>query len=184
MSALAQGVPADLLGEDAQYWIGNKTQLHDELARLLRRQAQLVGFYAKLTVNYDQSLAEMIAAGKYDWVNGDITQKNFPVKGKGQVELPLELVHFGRLVGSDEVLAECERRGLRAATLPELLALGAAYPDPQRQFPIVALGSSWRDRVGDRFVPLLAVDGRGRGLRLRWFEGEWRDYDRFLAVRK
>jgi hypothetical protein len=82
------------------------------------------------------------------------------------------------------VLKEFEARGLRAATLPELLAFGATYPEKQREFPIVALRSVWQNRDGLRCVPCLDRDGSKRMLGLRWLGRRWLDDCRFAAVRK
>lgn len=136
-----------------------------------------------VTVNYDQSLKDMIAAGRYDYVNADITAKNFPINARGKTEVAIELVHFDRRMTSEEVLSEFDKRGLRAAILFEGLAFAAANPDLQRQFPIVFLGSV-RDWLGYRDVPCLGRDGSGRGLYLSWFEVGWGEPSRFAAVRK
>jgi len=75
---------------------------------------------------------------------------------------------------------------LRPATLPELLAFGAKYPDKQKEFPIMALGSVWIDPDGDRRVHSLGwVEGE-RELHLGWDKPGyvWGDYCRFLAVSK
>ena len=139
----------------------------------------------KVLVDYGQTLQQMIANGKYDYANSDITASNFPTQGSGQQNVVVELVHFGRDMASEAVLKEFEARGLRVATLPELLAFGATYPEKQREFPIVALGSVWRDRSGDhRYVPYLCGNGSERLLSLRWDDGRWDDSCRFAAVRK
>lgn len=138
-----------------------------------------------VVVDYDLSLADMIATGIYDWTNSDITAEHFPFIGEGKAEMAIELVHFGRIIeDGDECLRELDKMGLRAATLPELLAFGAKYPDMQRRFPVVALGSIWQRRDGDRNVPALWERDRGRRLDLRWFEHRWREHCRFAAVRK
>jgi hypothetical protein len=138
-----------------------------------------------VTVNYAQTLEEMIAAGKYDWLKSDIKAKNFPVDGKGTSAVNIELVHFNRTMHSDEALAELNKMGLlRPANLPELLAFGATYPDKQREFPIVALGSVWRGHGGGRGVACLDCGGSERRLLLRWGEFGWRARYRFAAVRK
>ncbi|MFH1286602.1 MAG: hypothetical protein ABII02_02525 [Candidatus Magasanikbacteria bacterium] len=137
-----------------------------------------------LTVDYDQSLAQMIEAGSYDWVNSNIIETKFQSQGSGQVEIEVVLVHLNKVVKSEEVLRELDRQGLRAATLQELLALGAAHPELQRQFPILALGSSWRDPDGFRYVPYLGRYGDERDLDLHWFEYGWHEVYRFLAVRQ
>lgn len=97
-----------------------------------------------VTINYDASLADMIRTGRYDWVNPNITEKNFPVKGKGIKEVVIELTRFNRLISSDDALSELEKRGLRPATIEEFLAFGAAYPEVQQGSQTVTLGSVWR----------------------------------------
>ena len=137
-----------------------------------------------VTVDYGMSLADMIAAGRYDWTNSDITAKHFPVKGEGKAEVEIQLVHFDRVMGSDDVIRELDKMGLRPAAIEELLAFGAKYPDVQREFPIVALKSVWRSAFGYRYVACLSGDGSGRDLHLRWFGFGWSEFCRFAAVRK
>ena len=135
-------------------------------------------------VNYDLSLREMIRAGKYDYTNEDITAQNFPVKGSGQEKVAIELVHFNRDMEAKEVLKEFEKKGLRPATLAELLAFGVAYPEQQRDFPIVELGSVWKGRDGDRLVAYLWGSGSDRELDLDWRGRGWDAQCRFAGVRK
>ncbi|MBI1956993.1 MAG: hypothetical protein HYS44_00845 [Candidatus Niyogibacteria bacterium] len=137
-----------------------------------------------VTVNYGLSLAEMIAAGHYDWVNNDITAKRFPVKGEGVVNVEIQLVHLNCTMESDDILRELDTMGLRPATIEELLAFGAKYPDIQCEFPIVALGSVCRRVLGHRRVPCLGWNGAGRRLGLYWFGLRWSGGCRFAAVRK
>lgn len=140
-----------------------------------------------LTVDYSKNLKEMIAAGKYDRTNSDITEKHFPLptelNGK-KVESSSKLFHFNRSISSKDAISEMDKVGYRPATLAELLALGESQPDLQRQFPIIALGSVWHHASGRRVVPGLDVDGIGRKLDLYWFDGDWGAHYRFLAVRK
>jgi len=144
----------------------------------------------KVVVDYGQPLDEMIAAGKYDgYINSDITEKHFPIPKipaglPAKVKLNLELVHFNKVMTSDQVLAELKKQGLRPATLPELLAFGAAYPDKQRESPIVALGSVWRLPDGYRYVPCLWSFADERDLNLSWFGDGWNEFYRFLVVRE
>lgn len=138
----------------------------------------------QITVDYGLSLAEMIKTGKYDWVNDSITVEHFPLTGEGKVDLEVQLVHFKRLVESGEAIKEMDGMGLRALTLPELLAFGAKFPEMQREFPVIALGSVWRRRDGYRCVPVLWECVRERGLDLSWFESRWDAGYRFAAVRK
>ena len=136
-----------------------------------------------VTVNYDLSVESMVAHGKYDWKDDNITTKNFPTTRKGEANLVLELVHFNKALTSEEVLKELDKRGLRPAELHELLAFGEKYPDIQRQLPVIALGSVWQYWDGDRYVPYLR-DGGERDLDLYWIDYGWGEDCRFAAVRK
>jgi hypothetical protein len=77
-----------------------------------------------------------------------------------------------------------KKNNLRPVTLPELIAFSIAYPNLQRQFPIVAFGSVWQDRDSGRSVPYLWVGYDCRYLSLYWRAVGWDDGYRFLAVRK
>lgn len=137
-----------------------------------------------VTVNRDRSIADGIKAGKYNWSNDSINDKNFPRSGKGTEEAEIILVHFDKLMSTDKVLKELDKRNLRPADLQELLAIGEQHPDKQRQFPIIALASVWRDPGGRRFVPYLGRLGSIRRLDLDWIDDDWSDICRFAAVRK
>ncbi|MFZ2189513.1 MAG: hypothetical protein WA057_01435 [Candidatus Magasanikiibacteriota bacterium] len=140
-----------------------------------------------VSVDYGKSVKEMVAAGRYDWSNDDINDTNFKVNGNGVVTIDLELVHLNKTASSEDVLSYFEQNGLRPATLAELLAFGATYPEIQREFPIVCVDketSSWVGPGGYRNVPYLSRCVSGRGLGLCWFGGGWGGVCRFLAVRK
>jgi len=137
-----------------------------------------------LSVNYRRSVEDAVKAGRYDWTKSDITSRNFPTKRKGTAEVAVELVHFNRSISTDEALSELDRMGYRPAELHELLAFGEKYPEVQREFPVVALGSVWQYRYGDRRVPYLFRLGSERYLNLYWFGDDGGGVFRFAAVRK
>ena len=140
-----------------------------------------------LTVDYSRTVQEMINVGNYGWTNSDITEKHFPLptelNGK-QVSVSTKLFHFNRSISSKDAISEMDKGGFRPATLAELLALGKAHPELQKEFPIVALGSVWRDASDDRLVPVLSFGGSRRRLGLNWFDSDWLVRYRFLGVRK
>ena len=140
-----------------------------------------------VSIDYTMSLKEMIKAGNYNWKNDDITDAHFPITGEGTADVKLRLICLARTATTKEVEEHLTAMDLRSATLAELLAFGATYPDKQREFPIVALGSSWVGPGSNRGVPCLdrGSDGR-RGLGLDWDApgDEWGDYYGFLAVSK
>ncbi len=177
------GAIPDLTFEEAQAIIGRKGPLVAEIRDVFaKRRLNTTPF--TVTVDYTQTVEEMVQAGKYDWKNSDISSKNFPVKRREPGKVEVHLIHFNRAISSDDAIKELDRMGFRLAELPELLALGAQHPDEQKKYPIIALGSVWQDPGGDRDVPYLVRNDSGRGLSLGWFEGGWGEDYRFAAVRK
>lgn len=136
-----------------------------------------------LDVDYDRSLAGQIAAGGYEHANAFLTEALFPVRGHGRADVHATLVCLGRAASTAEVLAELELPGLRLGGIAELLALGAARPELQRSFPIVALGSAASYPSGYRRIPFLWGSPRVRLLDLRWDEHSWGPNIRFLTTR-
>lgn len=92
--------------------------------------------------------------------------------------------HFGVRMTSDAVIAWADENGYRVATHKEAIAFAAKNPELQRQYWIVALGSSALRDDGNRFVAVLGSVGRRRILDGNWFGGGWGGGDRFLLVRK
>lgn len=144
-----------------------------------------VGGVFPFTVNYFLTVAEMVEAGHYDWKNSDVNNRNFPHdRSRGTEEVTAELIHFDRDISTDDALLELARLGYRPATNAELLAFGAKYPEKQREFSIIQLGSVWVGSGGDRDVSYLDGGGSERRLDVRWADYVWLGHCRFLAVRK
>jgi hypothetical protein len=141
----------------------------------------------RLTTDYSQPLEAMIACGHYDWKNDDITPKRFPLKGEGIVEVEACLFHFNREIESKDAIKAIESADKdnpwSASQIEHILAFGAFFPEEQRKFPIIGLGSVAEIR-GDRYVPALWKLGSKRSLDLSWFGSRWFGHCRFLAVRK
>lgn len=138
-----------------------------------------------IIVDYGQTLSQMIKAGNYVWTNSDIKSENFPIVETSKAEVETVLVHLNKKVSTEHVLKHLDSLGLRPATIAELLAFGAKYPDVQRQFSVVALGSVWVLPNGNRHVPYLCEGGHERGLGLGWYDCiGWSGLCRFLAVSK
>ena len=137
-----------------------------------------------VVVDYSRSLAQMIRGGNYDSFNSDITPKHFPVSGRGRHEVSVVLLRFNREMKPDEVITEMDQQDYRPAAIEELLALGEAYPNLQRKFLIVALGSILRTSNGNRCAPCLSGRMNERRLNFFWLENVWFSNYRSLAVRK
>lgn len=98
-------------------------------------------------------------------------------------EIEFELVHLNKDASTDTARAELDKRELRPALYEELLAFAAKYPELQKQFPIVALGSVCR-YGGNLGSPYVNRSGAERGLGFGWLGRDWSGGCRFLAVRK
>ena len=139
-----------------------------------------------LTVDYSKSIEQMIAAGHYDWVNEEIISERFPNSSNGIVECEARYFYLGHAASSGNAIKVIEDHDLNNPWMPanieHILSLGTNFPNEQRLFPIVALGSIAVIR-GDRDVPYLYLIGNNRRLDLRWWEDGWSSSCRFLAVR-
>lgn len=113
---------------------------------------------------------------KFDWVNSDITEENFPIEKvrKGDYRL----YHFDKPISSEDVLKEMEKEGYSPANIYELLS----WRDWNNKDWVVALGSSCV-LDGDRHVAYLYRYGSERYVNLYWWSYGWCGGYRFLAVR-
>lgn len=157
----------------------------------------VLGPYA-VHVNRAFTFVQMIETGGYDNRNRavkEITDECFPMDRAGtlEVEKELFLVPPSRngLTTTTEWKTELEANGWVLEQAPELLALGAKYPDLQLEYCIFAFGSSCRnphDHLHRFPVPALWSDNGfdGRGVGVLWCEpdGSWSTYNRALVSRK
>lgn len=129
---------------------------------------KLLGLHAlsmQINVDCSLSLEEMISACRCDWVRGDITSRWFPVLGKGKKTLRVEIVHLNCDISPEAAIAEISKKGARPASIEELLAFGASFPEIQRRFRVVALGSFFQVQ-GAYNIPYLGMGSDGRSLDL------------------
>jgi hypothetical protein len=178
-------VEADMLGTYLRFVEETRKEIisAEQVQALIEGKDEALGIF-KVTVDYGQTLEQMIAAGKYDGVIRYITPEHFPILGGDKVERELVLVHLNKVATTDEVLAELDRRGLRPAKIEELLVLGALRPELQREFPLVAIGSHWLSPDGYRRFVSLGWRGSERQVLGLFWSDDWAGFCRFLAVRK
>jgi hypothetical protein len=138
----------------------------------------------RLVLDYGQSPEQMIAGGRYDWKAGIIAAA-FPISGAGVVEFDARYFHFNRDISSEKASEEMKKTGWESAKIEHLLCFGEKYPNEQRNFPIVALGSV-AEVDGERRVPTIGMYCSDRDLNLHPFDVKWGAWGnvRFLAVRK
>lgn len=125
-------------------------------------------------------LATLIEPLDLDYINPDFTDEHFPYEDKGQGDVMLFHTK-DKYLSAEEVLKRMNIKGLRPATLHEMLAW--AKDNWKDEFVVVALGSVWTDRDGDRHVACLDQDGSLRDLDLSWCDDDWNEFCRFAAVK-
>ena len=126
------------------------------------------------------TLESLIEKNKFDWVNPNITSKNFPLQGK--VEPVEEILYFNEIFSTDEILKRLDERGYRPVTVYELLTWSQKSWNG-KDF-VVALGSVWQRAPGHRRVACL-YEGASRRPRYLFWDGlDWLEVCRFAAVKK
>lgn len=128
-----------------------------------------------------KDLDKQIKDLKFNWFNDCINSKNFKSINKdGKKEC--KIFHFAKYISSENAIKEMKKENFKPADVFDLLAFQKKFSD--NRVLIVALGSIWSDSYGDRHVPCLSVRGGKRRLILNYFDYDWDDDYRFLAVRK
>lgn len=136
-----------------------------------------------ITVASDLALEQRIALGKYVWINSDINEKRFPHDTTTVGEWEYDLYYPNRDISSEDAVASAEVDGWIVAKAEHLLAYGESFPEEQRKYPIIALGSVCEVGGYRCVLGLWDVDGRRR-LCLSYWSGGWGSDCRFLRVRK
>lgn len=105
--------------------------------RLIESQKYLV------SMDYGGSIEDLVRAGNYSRANSEINSQNFPTDQGGSRELTMTLIRLEPRTRTplSTLVAEQEKKGLRAATISELLFLGKTYPELPGSLSIVGLGS-------------------------------------------
>jgi len=167
----------------------------DSIIDTVAKQLAMVGAMQRnayvVSVNYDLAHDAQIEEATFDWVtdydNNLIrkppTEHRSPLP-KGTVEQRIMLVLLGRDARREEIIAEMDTLNVRPVLSPEFLALTTAYPDLQRKFPLVGLGSVWVGSGKSRRFLYACGDSDSRDLDLDWIGGKWRGDCRFPAVRQ
>lgn len=198
IAATLIGAIPDLTFDEAQAAIGDKGSLISGVEETFERfrirpdappsfpEPSAEMFTVSVPYAGSKTIARLLKAGEYNWQNENITDRNFPTGDKsGEETVELHAVHFNRpFKNGDEVIRALDEAGFTPALPAHVLALGAAKPDLQRQFPIAALGQFWVDSGGGRRVVTLGGFVGDRGARLSWFGFDWGGGWRFLAIRK
>ncbi len=141
-------------------------------------------------------IRQAVNMGKYDWINLNIHEDNFDIEPGNSV---ISIIEFKRLISTEDAIKAIEELNMRPANIGELLGLGSEYPELQNAFPIVALGSTLKDKqeemmnvnpftgaeVNDQDMVACIQKKEGcRRLNLHFTHGLWNEDVRFAAVAK
>ena len=156
--------------------------------QVIKEMARLVAEVRVFTVNYNRGIEHSCQAGRYDYVDRNVSSANFGCKDyDGKIPRVMTLVRLDRDATTEEVRQYMSERNLRPANINELLAFGEAEPSLQWKFTIIALGSTWNDGTRS-YVAVLTADVRERILAIRTETGTWSscdsapDFNRFLGI--
>ncbi|MDQ1281733.1 MAG: hypothetical protein QG630_84 [Patescibacteria group bacterium] len=129
------------------------------------------------------SFKERILAGNYSWINYLLTESDFPNKPIIVGEWAFRLIHRNKNIEFEEAQRLCLCDGWQTARFEHLLALGEKFPEMQKEFPIVALGSLFNIQGGSDVPILLSYKSQ----RILTLNSKHRNFGRdihFLSVHK
>lgn len=137
-------------------------------------------------INYNVNLEDMIIKGRYVEVDRSINEKKFPKDSiilnncfeEENCDILVKIFYFSSNCSTKSIIEKMEESGYRPASLLELLFFGEAYPNLQKTFPIVSLGSINKNQR----VAMLDFITFGRILTTIKFDHKWTNQS-FLAVR-
>lgn len=125
-----------------------------------------------------------MAAGNYGYAHSCVTSDNFPVRSTSPTVREIVLLAFDREVSSEDAIAEATRHDLARPEYEDALYFGAAYPDVQRERPVVFLHEPWLGFFGRRDVVCLWTNAGRRELGLVGFDDPRARDDRLAFVRR
>jgi len=167
-------------GDDEMNRIHTDCDLRQRLAQMIVGQSVPTSggtVTSELTVSVDhtRTVEEMMSAGGYNDYSRNITSQNFPHQREGIEAVTLKLIRFDRVMTTRELEQVLPSFG-DPSDMDDMLALGAKFPDRQRQDLLVFLGASWVSPGGGRGVGCLRGGALFRrcglalaGPRYRWY---------------
>jgi hypothetical protein len=125
----------------------------------------------RITTGDGRSTEDLVEAGGYAYAHSCVFSDNFPARHfGGPWAREIVLLEFDRDVGADEAIEEAGKLGLERPKYEDALYFGVAYPDVQRERPIVFLHDPWHGYFGRRDVLLLWTNAGSRELGLEGFD--------------
>ena len=148
-----------------------------------------VGVDYSISVDYGKSIKEMLLAGSYYFDDERTFDDDFSTYTRYEncpKTVIMELVHLEGIT-SEAVLNHLKSNKMRPAMIKEFLAFMAMFPEIQKKYAVVCLGSSCSIPNGCRCVPYIYsgrkyVSSDRPELQIRDFDDAWGIGYPFLAV--
>lgn len=135
-----------------------------------------------VSVDYDESVEDVLRRGNFSFAHKNITSENFPTERTGKAQIVVALIHLGRPISYKETV-ELDRMSSRSVELRELLAFIEKYWDDLVGFPVIALGSALIHQSGRHLIPYICRIGSELNLNLLCAEHGFDKFSRFAVVR-
>jgi len=144
-----------------------------------------------VTVNYAETIEEMVGKNKFDRVNPNINQYNFPHNRRDGIQkITIKLIRLNLGRGENMVaehvcfaINQLDKRGFRPANLPELLAIDKEYSkEYSKKFnvtPVVGFDPTHGSLDGNPYG-IYFVTEKLHELRLMW--GVFDKYEEYLIA--
>lgn len=138
-------------------------------------------------VNYHQSYANLLNAGKYGWA-GENMDPFFMLRVKpkavgGIATIYFAVVQFNNVISIESAVDILKQKGWRLAVIDEMLVFGAKYTEEQKKYPIISLSKIGSIGFGNKVVGYIYNGKRGRELNYAMPHSYWfTNAFRFLAV--
>ena len=140
-----------------------------------------------LNVDYRLTFKQMFDACNFKSSEAILRERNFPfsaVLNPRLETITVKLFYFNRGFHAEDAILVMKKNGYRPATIAELFAFSCAYPDLQRRFPIIALGSVMKDKNGDFCSPFIVGPKCNSQIGVFWNGSGCYRFCRFLAVKQ
>jgi hypothetical protein len=185
---------AGLTASDAQAVIDSKrnvlaTQLVTQIRGEQPTDGITLGRYP-ITVDYKQTVEELLALRQWTYVNPNITSTNFPrprkMADRVVDEAVMELIKFEEWGTTADRERQLDAMGLELPDMHHQLSFTAHSSNDWDGQLIVFLGASWVRPPGGRGVGYLDGEGGVRDCRLSWGDPDnrWAPRYIFAGVRK
>lgn len=111
-----------------------------------------------ISIDYKNSLEELIALGKYDDISREITSDVFLLSNNYEQKASKAVIELAysseKLISVSDFVKNLAHIGYHPLGIRELLVFGAKYSDIQLKFPILELGDIglWEEKLNDGTV--------------------------------